>query len=132
MILLALVLSLTIFLFSAFTLSYRLQTINRVIINTPIEIFELAIPLANIDETNIYFDKNKLESNVLTYYQDNLSELFKSYKVSFYYYNQENGSICVSEHCNAVEITVDGIYMWNFHYERSIEYEIHKGAKYGQ
>ena len=132
MILLALVVSLTIFLFASFTLSFRLQTINRVIINTPIEIFELSIPLANIDEENVYFDKNKLESKVLSYYQNNISEYFKSYDVSFYYYNQADNSICVSDQCNAVEITVDGIYMFNFHYEKTIEYEIHKGAKYGQ
>ena len=132
MILLALVVSLTIFLFASFTLSFRLQTINRVIINTPIEIFELSIPLANIDEENVYFDKNKLESKILSYYQNNISEYFKSYDVSFYYYNQADNSICVNDQCNAVEITVDGIYMFNFHYEKTIEYEIHKGAKYGQ
>lgn len=132
MILLTLVVSLIIFLFSSFTLSYRLQTINRIIVNTPVELFELSIPLVNVDETNVYFDKNKLESYVLDYYQDNLSNYFKNYDVTFYYYNQVDGSICVNEQCNAVEITVDGIYMFNFHYERSITYEIHKGARYGQ
>ena len=132
MILLFLVVSLTIFLFASFTLSFRLQTINRAIINTPLEIFELSIPLANVDEENLYFDKDRLENSILTYYEDTISHYFKTYDVSFYYYNQSDGSICVSEQCNAVEITVDGIYMFNFHYERSLNYEIHKGAKYGQ
>ena len=132
MIVLALVISLTVFLFASFTLSYRLQTINRAIINTPVEIFELSIPVANIDETNLYFDKNTLESKVLTYYQNSIGEYFKTYHVSFYYYNQADKSICVSDKCNAVEITVNGNYMFNFNYEKSISYEIHKGAKYGQ
>lgn len=132
MILLMLVISLIIFLFSSFTLSYRLQTINRIVINTPVEIFELSIPIVNIDESNLYFDKKKLETSVLQYYQNNLSDYFKTYDVSFYYYNQSDESICVNDQCNAVEITIDGIYMFNFHYERTINYEIHKGAKYGE
>lgn len=132
MILLALVTALTIFLFAGFTLTYRLQTINRAIINTPIEIFETSIPLANVDEANLYFDKSKLETNVLDYYSSTIGLLFKSYNVDFYYYNQNNQSICVSDYCNAVEITVSGNYFLSFNYERVVTYEIHKGARYGQ
>ena len=132
MIMLSLVVCLTLFLFSSFTLSFRLQTINRTIINTPLEIFELSIPIANIDETSLYFDKVKLEKSVRSYYEETISEYFKTYTVSFYYYNQADKSICVSDHCDAVEITVEGNYMFNFQYEKSISYEIHKGAKYGQ
>lgn len=132
MLLILLVTLLTIFLFSSFTLTYRLQTINRTIINTPLEIFELSIPVANIDETNVYFDKAQLENNVLTYYEERLSPYFKSYDVDFYYYNQSNHSICVNDYCNAVEINVSGNYMFNFQYEKTLKYEIHKGAKYGQ
>ena len=132
MILLGLVTALTLFLFANFTLTYRLQTINRAIINTPLELFELAIPLVNIDEENIYFDKIKLEAGILNYYEETIEDQFKSYDVEFYYYNQSNHSICVSDKCNAVEITVSGNYFLNFTYERSINYEIHKGAKYGQ
>ena len=132
MILLALVTALTIFLFASFTLTYRLQTINRAIINTPVELFELSIPLVNVDENNLYFDKTKLENKVLSYYSEKFDGLFKSYDVDFYYYNQNDKSICVDDECNAVEITVTGNYFLTFNYEKSISYEIHKGAKYGQ
>ena len=132
MILLALVTALTMFLFASFTLTYRLQTINRAIINTPVELFELSIPLVNVDENNLYFDKTKLENKVLSYYSEKFDGLFKSYDVDFYYYNQNDKSICVDDECNAVEITVTGNYFLTFNYEKSISYEIHKGAKYGQ
>lgn len=132
MILLTLVISLTVFLFASFTMSFRLSTINRAIINTPIDIMEVSIPIVNIDETNLYFNKSRLENRVLTYYQESISQYFKTYDVDFYYYNQADKSICVSDYCNAVEITVNGNYMFNFSYERSITFEIHKGAKYGQ
>ena len=132
MILLALVTALTMFLFASFTLTYRLQTINRAIINTPVELFELSIPLVNVDESNLYFDKTKLENKVLSYYSEKFDGLFKSYDVDFYYYNQNDKSICVDDECNAVEITVTGNYFLTFNYEKSISYEIHKGAKYGQ
>ena len=132
MILLALVTALTIFLFAGFTLTYRLQTINRAIINTPIELFETSIPLVNVDEANLYFDKIKLENKILDYYSSTIEEHFKTYDVDFYYYNQNDKSICVSDHCDAVEITISGNYFLTFTYEKSISYEIHKGAKYGQ
>ena len=132
MILLAFITALTIFLFSGFTLTYRLQTINRAIINTPLEIFETSIPLANIDESNLYFNKMKLEGKILDYYSSTIAPYFKTYDVEFYYYNQSDKSICVSDYCNAVEITITGNYYLTFNYERAITYEIHKGAKYGQ
>ena len=82
MILIGLVLSLTIFLFSCFTLTYRLQSINRAVFNTPVEIFELSIPIANIDETDVYFDKTTLENKLNDYYESSISDFFKTYEIS--------------------------------------------------
>ena len=133
MMIIMLVFSLTIFLFSSFTISLKLQTINRAVIYIPKEIFETAIPIVNIDESNgLFFNKTKLASNLDTYFEDKLSKLMSDYTYTLYYYNQSNGSICTSTNCNAVEVTVSGHYSFNFLYERSISYEIHKGATYGQ
>lgn len=133
MIILLFVFTLTTFLFSSFTISLKLQTINRAIIYMPIEIFETSIQMVNIDETeNLYFDKNLLDTNVNRYLEEKLSNVMKDYSYSFYYYNQDDGSICTSGKCNAVEVTVSGHYAYNFSYSRSVNYEIHKGAKYGQ
>ena len=99
----------------------------------PIEIFETAINVANIDEAEgLYFNKSRLNSNLNKYFQKTISPALKDYSYSLYYYNQEDGSICTSEKCNAVEVTVTGHYSFNFTYLRTVNYEIHKGEKYGQ
>ncbi len=99
----------------------------------PIEIFETAIPLANTDiSQGLYFDKSKLNQNVSNYLQSKLTKCMKDYSYSLYYYNQADESICTSDKCNAVEVTVDGHYAYNFSYTRSVSYEIHQGARYEQ
>lgn len=133
MIIMLFVFSLTAFLFSSFTISFQLQTINRAIIHMPVEVFETAIPLDNVDiSQGPYFDKTKLSINVRNYLQSKLSTCMKDYTFSFHFYNQTNQSICTSGKCDAVELTVSGHYFYNFSYERTINYEIHKGAKYEQ
>lgn len=98
----------------------------------PIEIFETAIPITNINEDEwLYFDKAKLNNNLSTYLENKLSNIMSDYSYSLYYYNQNDGSICTSNKCNAVEVTVTGHYSFNFPYSRSISYEIHKGELYG-
>ena len=133
MIVMLFVFALTSFLFSSFTISFQLQSINRAIVYMPKEIFETAIPLVNVYYVDsLYFDKTKLNSNVNEYLQSKLPKLMKDYSYSLYYYNQEDQSICTSDECNAVEVTVSGHYAYNFSYTRSVCYEIHKGAKHGQ
>lgn len=124
---------LTIFMFNSFTATFHIQTVNRAVIYTPIEIFEASIKIVNIeDEDNLYFDDNLLINNLQNYYSDTISSHLTNYTVSTYFYNQADGSICVSGKCNAVEVTIHGTYSYFFEYDRSITYEIHKGAKYGQ
>lgn len=123
---------LTVFLFSSFTLTYRLQSINRVVLNTPISLFEKSIPLINYpEENNLYFDKEALRENLKSYYDENLEKTFKNYTMELYFYNQEDESICVNDKCNAVRVTVKGRFFYMVDVNREIKYEIHKGAKYG-
>ena len=133
MIILMFVFALTTFLFSSFTISLKLQTINRAVIYMPLEIFETAIPIANIDESEgLHFNKSRLTNNLDEYFERKLKNVMRDYSYSLYYYNQEDQSICTTTNCNAVEVTVTGHYAFNFAYSRSVSYEIHKGAKYGQ
>ena len=133
MIILMFVFSLSVFLFSSFTISLKLQTINRAVIYMPLEIFETAIPNTNIDiNDGLYFNKSKLANNLDDYFEERLSNVMKDYSYTLYYYNQDDGSICTDSKCDAVEVTVTGHYAYTFIYSRSICYEIHKGAKYGQ
>lgn len=100
----------------------------------PVEIFETAIPVINLElvDNELHFDKYRLDKNVREYLKNKLTDVMKDYTYSLYYYNQQDESICTSDKCNAVELTVTGHYAFNFVYSRSISYEIHKGAKYGQ
>ncbi len=131
MIMMLFVLILTVFLFSSFTLSYRLQTINRVVINTPISIFESSISLVHyIEENNLYFDKEELRNNLEEYYDKNLKKTLKDYSMDLYFYNQVDHSICVTDKCDAVKVTINGSFFFTIEVTRTINYEIHKGAKY--
>lgn len=99
----------------------------------PVEVFETAIPIANIDESeSLYFNKEWLNENISNYLEEKISNVMKDYEYSLYYYNQEDESICTGDKCDAVEVTVTGHYVFSFVYTRTISYEIHKGAKYGQ
>lgn len=120
------------FLFSSFSLTIRLERINRAVLYAPISLFEISIPTVNVDENNLYFDKKKLERNVLTYFENNISDLCDSYEVDFYYYDQNDGSLCIGNECNAVEVTLTCTYSFFIDYSRTMKYEIHRGARYGQ
>ena len=127
------VFSLISFLFCSFTTSFKLQSINRTVIYMPVQIFETAIDIVNINETEgLYFNKTKLQNNLDDYFEQNLTKYMKDYEDTLYYYNQEDWSICTSDKCDAVEVMVEGHYAFNFTYRRFVDYEIHKGAKYGQ
>lgn len=127
------VFSLITFLFTSFTTSFKLQSINRTVIYMPVQLFETAIDIVNIDENEyLYFNKIKLQNNLDDYLEENLTKYMKDYEYSLYYYNQSDESICTSDKCSAVEVMVTGHYAFNFSYSRCVAYEIHKGAKYGQ
>ena len=133
MIIFLFVIMFALFMFTSFTATFHLQTVNRAIIYTPIELFESSLVTVNReDETILYFDEEALLSNLSTYYEEVINRHLTSYTMSHYFYNQEDGSLCVNNRCDAVEITIDGHYSYFFRYTRSIKYEIHKGAMYGQ
>ena len=90
-----------------FTITYRVNGLNRLIHNIPISIFETSIPL--IDESNeitLYYDKGLLEGKLTSYFDKTIYKFTDEYRVTFYYYNQEDESICKDDKCNAIEITL--------------------------
>lgn len=111
--------------FQLFTITLRLNTINRLIIATPISLFESSVPLVNEDdEIRLYFDKTLLESKLNSYYQENVSPYVHNFTLSFYYYNQEDNSYCVDEYCDAVEVKFTAQVIFTFSYSRTMFYEI--------
>lgn len=120
-------------MFSCFTATFHLQIVNRAVIYAPIEIFESSIEIIDIDDTdNLYFNKNLLINNLDSYFERTIKSHLTTYSVEKYFYNQVDGSICVNDKCDAVEVTVTGNYSYFFNYSRSISYEIHQGERYGQ
>ncbi len=114
------IISLTIAVMSLhfFTVTYRLNGINRSLYNIPISIFESSIPLLSNEESFVpYYDKETLEEKLTYYFDNSISRYCHSYSVEFYYYYQEDDSICLSSHCNAVEITLsaDVILLTKYH-----------------
>lgn len=118
--------------FSFFTVTTRINAINRVVITTPFEIFETSIPLLNEDNNiDLYFDKDALEEKLADYYFTNLEKYTSEITIDFYYYNQEDKSYCLDDKCNAVEVCVESEIVFDFQYSRTMYYEIKKGA-YGR
>ena len=133
MILIYIIALLSISMFSSFTTSYHLQTANRAIIYAPIELIESSLEIINkANDKNLYFDKALLIENLDNYYHKQLKGHLDNITTQYYFYNQNDQSICVSDNCAAVEITVRGSYSFFFNYQRTVSYEIKKGAVYGQ
>lgn len=108
-----------------FTISYQLNGINRLVLSTPLALFETAVVLYNLSTgENPYFDKEILEDNIHSYFDYSLSRYSKDYSVTISYYNQEDYSICLSDKPEATEILVEATLTFSFHYQRSMYYEI--------
>lgn len=131
MILIFLVLLLTILGFSFFSVTTKITGINRVMMNMPKELFQTSIPLIQDDEFIAYYDKKALESNVTGYLNKHLKKFVSEYTIDFYYYNQLDESMCISEMCDAVEVSLSANIVFEYRYERTMFYEIKKGNSYG-
>jgi hypothetical protein len=111
--------------FNFFTVTYKLNGINRTLLFTPTSIFEVNVPLVDFNENlDLYFDKEKLESDLTSYYDSNLIRYTSEYDISFYYLNIEDKSLCISDFCKAVEVTVNSEILFGFQYEKTMRFEI--------
>ena len=111
--------------FYLFTITYRLNGINRSLYNIPISIFETSIPILKYDdEIGLYYDKRDLERKLTYYFNNSISELCQSYTMDLYYYNQDDESICLSNYCNAVEITINAKVIFFTEYHRTARFYI--------
>ncbi len=104
-----------------FTFSFSIQGINRAIVSTPIELMQHTV---SFSDDGVHFIKDKFELFVLTYYKNSLSRYVDEYTVDFYYYNLLDGSMCLSDDCSGVEITVECKLMLTQEYKRVMYYEI--------
>ena len=111
--------------FSFFSVTYRVNGINRTLFNIPISIFESSIPLdQETEEPIIYFAKITLENKLTSYFYNNLEKYCNNYSLSFYYYSQDDYSFCSSLNCNAIEINLNAEILLNCHYNRTAKFYI--------
>ena len=104
-----------------FTINFSIQGLDRAIINAPIELFVNGI---TEDEDTIKYDKKKLEESFNFYYSKVLPRYTKDYQVGYYYYNIEDGSMCLDNYCSAVEVTVNCKLIISYQYSRTMYYEL--------
>ena len=112
---------LVVFCGMVFSLSFSIQGLNRAIINTPIELMYRTV---KFDGEELLFNISQLESDLLSYYDKALTRYTKTFDVDFYYYNFEDGSMCLYKTCNAVEITIECKLMMEYDYRRVMYYEL--------
>lgn len=116
---------LTVVSFSFFVACRRVNGINRTLLNIPVAIFESSIPLVQErDEPIIYYDKEILESKLTSYFDKELPKYTERYFVGYYYYNQDDKSLCIDEYCTAVEIKVSAKVVFTMTYQKSVSFYI--------
>ena len=110
-----------------FTFTYRINGINRVMLNIPISIFESAIPLVqDVDNPKMYFDKQYLMDELTSYMNNSIYRYTDHFSLDLYYYVQQDYSICRSEFCDAVEVTLNARITLFDDYSKTMRFYIHK------
>ena len=104
-----------------FSLNYSIQGLNRAIIYTPIELMYKSVQV--FGEAPL-FDKNDFEVVVKSYYENIIPKYTKEYSVGFYYYNSSDESMCLTDECNGVEITINCKLNITYQYQRVMYYEM--------
>ncbi len=111
--------------FNFFMISYQVNGINRLVYGVPVSLFETSLNLYGVDENNgAFFIKDTLEEKLTSYFNALMKRYADDYTLDFYYYNPSNHSLCVSENCSAIEVTVEANLVLNYHYEKTLFYEI--------
>lgn len=108
-----------------FTVTYRVNGTHRILFNVPISIFESSIPLVSEDsEAHLYFSKEVLEEKLDSYFSSHLRKYVSDYSLSYYYFNQEDYSLCRNEQCTSIEINLKARIVMNFEYDKSASFYI--------
>lgn len=111
--------------FNFFMMSYQVNGVNRLVMNAPIALFETSLELLDVNEKNgPIFNKEILEDNLTSYFDYSLPHYTDDYEISFYYYNPSDHSVCLDERCRAVEVKVSASFLFNYHYEKTMFYEV--------
>ena len=111
--------------FSSFTLCYQINGINRVVVSTPISIFEASVlhDLEDVDPS-VLFSKALVKEKLQKYYSVELAKYTNKFSYEIYFYNSWDESMCIYDECDAVEITFSATLLYNYQYHRVLNYEV--------
>ena len=104
-----------------FCLNYSIQGLNRAIVFTPIEMMYKSVKMYG--DTPL-FDREDFEEIVLSYYSKILPRYTNNYDVDFYYYYVGDESMCLTNDCDGVEITITCMLNITYEYNRVMYYEM--------
>ena len=104
-----------------FALNYSIQGLNRAILYTPIEIMYKG--LITLGDKPL-ISRDDFEYIVLSYYNNIIPRYSKNYTVDFYYYNLTDQSMCLTNNCDGVEITINCKLNLTYDYHRVMFYEL--------
>ncbi len=113
---------------SFFTFSYSMQGLNKSIINTPVELL--------YDDVNFMSENPKIvragvKVKLENYYKETLPKYCKDYSTQYYFYNSNDESLCTSNFCDGVEVTIDASLSLGYKYHRVMYYELRRGVHNG-
>ena len=125
MVIIFIVLFVIVCCFNFFMMSYQMNGINRLFFSVPIALIESSINKygMSLDETP-YFVKETLEAKLTSYFAKSMSNYVDNFTLDFYYYNPSDHSYCTSDICSAFEATLRTDLILNYHYEKTLFYEI--------
>ena len=110
----------------SFQNTYKITGLDRSIINSPKELFEVAIPLTVQDNMVLYYDKELLKQKYQQYLDSVVYKYVSSYHVSYYFYNINDLGVCNIEDCQGVEITFKAPINSFYEYKNTMYYEIRR------
>ncbi len=124
--------NMTVFSILTFSLSYKINGLNRAIVFPQLSLFESSIPLTvQGEEIVLYYDQELVKKTYENYLEKNIKKYVDSYKVEYYFYNTKNGGVCDVNDCQGVEIKFSAELMFGINYERVVFYEIQEGKIHG-
>ena len=111
--------------FSFFFVTTSMNAVNRAVLYIPIELIQKNVNILDVnDESDLYFNKSDLKTDLDKYFQNSLEKYVISYEVTYTFTNQEGSMVCISTKCQGVKISVNANICFDAHYEKSMFYSI--------
>lgn len=110
--------------FIFFNLGININSINRIIINTPKQIFESSTYLVDEETPYLYFNEDKLFEQLTNYYSKSFEKYVEDFELKLYFLNASDKTFCLNSKCNYVNLEIKAYLFLDYTFDQSIFYEI--------